>query len=137
VRRLLALPLLLGCHGVEPHQPPVTVVTAPPAPTPAAPATDTEGEGLRRRHAAEPEIVVRRAWEPAPGDRQSAGLKLARCCAELEKLADTTTGDERAGLILNALDCNAMRDDRTTDPRESLGKLRVEMEGGPVPAACK
>jgi hypothetical protein len=137
VRRLLVLPLLLGCRGVEPRQPPVTVVTTEPASTPAAPAADTEDEGLRRRPAAEPELVVRRAWEPEPGDRQSAWRKLARCCAELEKLADTTTSDERKGLILSALDCNAMRDDRTTDPRESLGKLRVGLEGGPVPAACK
>lgn len=114
----------------------MTVVTVQPASTPVD-AAAAEDEGLRRRPAVEPELVVRRAWEPEPGDRQSAGRKLARCCAELEKLADATTSSERAGLLLGALDCNAMRDDRTMDPREALGKLRVGLEGGPVPAACK
>src|SRR5262249_14968960 len=121
VRRFLALPLILGCRGVEPREPPTTMVTAQPASTPAAPAADTEDVGLRRRPADEPELVVRPAWKPEPGDRQSAEHKLARCCAELEKLADATTSSERAGLLLGALDCNAMRDDRTTDPREVLG----------------
>ncbi len=111
-------------------------MTAEAVAPPPSPTADTDDVVLRRRPDAEPRLVVRPAWTPEAGDQQSAARRLARCCAELEKLADSTTSDERAGWILAALTCDDMRDDRRTDPREALPKVRVLLEGGLVPAAC-
>jgi hypothetical protein len=138
LRRLVVLPLLLGCRGAPPHEPAAAAVTAEAPSTPAASSTANTADVVPPGDpAAEPPVVVRPASTPEPGDRQRAQRKLAQCCAALKQLANARRSDQRAGWTLAAFTCTSMRDDPTMDPREALGKVRPLLEGGPVPAVCK
>jgi hypothetical protein len=129
----------MSCRGAEPpHEPAARIATV------SAPETPETPSGPLRRRAEEPAPVNQPRIRvqpvtvtPEPGDRDSAKRKLAQCCAELERLANTAPPDETKDWLVNAFECIQMRDDPHEDPRKALGLVRIGLSGIPIPAACR